>query len=53
MLSSIWAQDEAETPSSPGYDHSKWTLATGEPAPDLRLDPNTLSKDGFFYTAAL
>lgn len=30
-------QDETETPSSPGYDHSKWALATGEPAPDLRL----------------
>ncbi|OWK02212.1 hypothetical protein Celaphus_00017886 [Cervus elaphus hippelaphus] len=49
-------QDEAEAPSSPGYDHSKWTLATGEPAPGLRLAPDThltLPKDAFFYTAAL
>ena len=40
-LSSLYriTQDETETPSSPGYDHSKWTLATGEPDPDLRLAP--------------
>lgn len=58
-LSSLYriAQDEAETTSSPGYDHSKWTLAARKPAPDLKLAPAghlAFSRDAVFplHTAA-